>query len=232
LDNILSKRPDLQCILGGDWNLTPSPLPADSNPDVLNMKKIPNEAHTRLLQKIQLKYKLVDAFRILHPNRNDYSYIPWSEDKTNRSRIDFVLISSNLTPLLTECSIAHHLQCRLVDHKATFTSFIPIKRFSRIDTITQKTTNDPLTEHVVKIAYFETLLLHVDKGQASIRNIDLTALLGLAGRGQLLLRYCASLLHSQDFLSPDDEAQYDYNLANIRDIILSFEELNLENLIL
>jgi exonuclease III len=113
----------LNIIIGGDWNLTPSPLAADVNPDVKDMVRIPNEKHTRLLQKLQLKFSLVDAFRILHPTKTDFSYSPWNNRAANRSRIDFVLISSNLVVYLSESYILPNVQCSLFDHKATFTSF-------------------------------------------------------------------------------------------------------------
>jgi hypothetical protein len=76
LELFLSKNRNIPVIIGGDWNLTPSPLPVNLNPDTFNMLKIPNEKHTRLLQTIQLKFSLVDAFRILHPLKKDFSYVP------------------------------------------------------------------------------------------------------------------------------------------------------------
>jgi hypothetical protein len=47
-----------------------------TNPDTLNMVKIPNEKHTRILQSLQLKFSLVDAFRVLYPNRREFSCSP------------------------------------------------------------------------------------------------------------------------------------------------------------
>jgi exonuclease III len=77
LDAIIFKYQGIPVIIGGDWNLTPSPLPAESNPDVLNMYRIPNEKHSRLLISMQLKYGLVDAYRIIHPTRQEFTYAPW-----------------------------------------------------------------------------------------------------------------------------------------------------------
>jgi exonuclease III len=74
LGNILDKHKGTYTILGGDWNLTPSPLNVSFNPDVINMCKLPNEKHTRLLQSIQIRHSLVDAFRILYPTRKEFSY--------------------------------------------------------------------------------------------------------------------------------------------------------------
>jgi exonuclease III len=91
LDNFLQQFRDRPAILGGDWNMTPSPLPQEINPDTLNMQKIPNEKHSRLLQTLQLKYALIDPFRVLHPNRSDFSYLPRDSNRENRSRIDFFL---------------------------------------------------------------------------------------------------------------------------------------------
>jgi exonuclease III len=76
LEKLLQKYSGIPTILGGDWNLTPSSLPVELNLDVYSMKSIPNETHSKLLSTMQLKFSLVDPFRILHPNRRDYSYVP------------------------------------------------------------------------------------------------------------------------------------------------------------
>jgi exonuclease III len=123
LDRILSLNKGIPIVVGGDWNLTPSPLAAYLNPDVINMKNIPNERHTRMLQSLQIKYSLVDAFRVLHPDRRDFSYFPRDDSKNNRSRIDFFLISRECILVLSDCGIADGLQNKLFDHRVIKLSF-------------------------------------------------------------------------------------------------------------
>jgi exonuclease III len=88
IEKIITKYSQLPVLIGGDWNLTPSSLPADINPDVFSMSNLPNEKHSKLLAKLQLKFSLVDPFRILHPNRHDFSYVPRDQTK----KIDLVSI--------------------------------------------------------------------------------------------------------------------------------------------
>jgi exonuclease III len=230
LDHILAKHKGLQVVVGGDWNLTPSPLQAGINPDVLNMAKIPNEKHTRLLQKIQLKHFLVDAFRILHPNRTEFSYAPWGNRAENRSRIDFVLISRELTSSLSECNISPTVQSSLFDHKATFLSFVPIKRFSKIDSILNKTVLDPLTEFVVSLANFEHSLLSLDPDDATSVGIHIRHLLEDIGVGVTLVRSCAAILHSEEGITDASRVIFDQYQARIRLILLNLSEINLEGI--
>jgi exonuclease III len=118
------------------------------------MQKIPNEKHTRLLQTIQLKFSLVDAFRILHPLKKDFSYVPRDCSKNNRSRIDFFFISRALVPMLTECSIAPVIQNKLFDHRAVFLSFKTIDKKPAIDYISSLTVKNPLTAFIVECVFF------------------------------------------------------------------------------
>jgi exonuclease III len=128
LDQILSKYSAHLCIVGGDWNLTPSSLPANINPDVLNMSAIPNEKHSKLLISFQLKFSLVDPFRILHPNRRDFSYVPRDTTKKNQSRIDFFLISKHWLSVLSKCQINQSVQNKLFDHRAVTVDFTLAKK--------------------------------------------------------------------------------------------------------
>jgi exonuclease III len=135
---MIEKNSQYPVLIGGYWNLTPSSLPVDLNPDTSNMTKIPNEHHSKLLQKLQLKFSLVDPFRVFFPNKREFSYIPRDGSKNNRSRIDFFLFSRKSITNVSECYIADSLQNRLFDHKAVFFSCKEKKNCLEQQTLFQK----------------------------------------------------------------------------------------------
>jgi hypothetical protein len=59
----------------------------------------------------------VDPFRYLFPESREFTYVPFAENATNRSRLDFFLISSDLVPQVVNCRIPHSLCSLLFDHK-------------------------------------------------------------------------------------------------------------------
>jgi exonuclease III len=76
LQNDLAALGDHPVIMGGDWNCTVSPLPPQSNPDVINMNSIPNKRHSELLRNFCTAANLIDPFRAKFPNRKEFTYIP------------------------------------------------------------------------------------------------------------------------------------------------------------
>jgi hypothetical protein len=197
LERILSKYKNIPAIIGGDWNLTPSPLPVSTNPDTLNMLKIPNEKHTRILQSLQLKFSLVDAFRVLYPNRREFLYSPRDCTKNNRSRIDFFFISRALIPLLQECSISPVVQSKLFDHKAVTMSFKKKVTKKAISNITPATTKHILTPLIVECVFLECHLHHWDapSGEGSVfKENSLTCI----GRARKLIFNLAKSSGSED----------------------------------
>jgi exonuclease III len=197
LDRILSKYSALPCIIGGDWNLTPSSLPANINPDVLNMSAIPNEKHSKLLISLQLKFSLVDPFRILHPNRKDFSYVPRDTTKKNRSRIDFFLISKHWLNVLTKCQINQSVQNKLFDHRAVTVDFTTPKKYCKSDFISGDMIDNPLTVFVVEFSCIECYLHHA----ANIDNTFKEDTLHKIGLGKRYLREAARL-ESSSFSGP------------------------------
>jgi exonuclease III len=105
-------------LLSGDWNCTFSTDPVERNVDCLNMGMAPSLRHSRLLRLMCNELNITDPFRMLHPNKKDFSYIPRSVNANNRSRIDFFLVSNVLLESDFKCEISHHLQNRMFDHKA------------------------------------------------------------------------------------------------------------------
>jgi exonuclease III len=226
LSGLIRKHANMPLVVGGDWNLTQSPLPANLNLDVINMQKIPNESHTKKLLKLQLEFKLVDPFRILHPNRRDFSYIPRDKTKTNRSRIDFFIVSRHWLEPLSDCSISNSLQSSLFDHKAIFLSTIPKKRFSKIDTILSATTNDILTEFIVNLSAFECYLHHFDVSSPE-ENLLKDSLLNKIGTAKKEVREATKILHPQACHKKINEYLLDQKITNIRTLIDDLSQFNI-----
>jgi exonuclease III len=121
--NIISRLGNHPTVLGGDWNATISCLPVDTNPDVMFMQDIPSLPHSKKIWDLCNAHALVDPFRVLYPNRRDFSYSPWGNLRRNRSRIDFFLVSSSIVDKVDDCFIKPHRQSKLFDHKAIVLDF-------------------------------------------------------------------------------------------------------------
>ena len=111
---------ELNCevvILGGDWNCTIDTRAVELNLDLVNMAGIPSKLRSEKLNQISKRLKLTDPYRFLYPNKTEFSYIPAIVDNTNRSRLDFFLISESLMPWGGDCCIANSLSSTDFDHK-------------------------------------------------------------------------------------------------------------------
>ena len=86
----------LPICLGGDWNCVYDLAPANRNQDILNMNSLPNPNNGKSLSTLCDKFDIGDPFRILNPYAKEYSYIPFGTVRTNRSRLDFFLVSNSL----------------------------------------------------------------------------------------------------------------------------------------
>jgi exonuclease III len=170
------------CILGGDWNATHSCLPLASNPDVINMQALPNINNSKKIKELCANLMLADPFRVLYPNKIEFSFYPWGNVRKNRSRLDFFLISCSITPLVTDCSIKPGVQSRLFDHKAIVLDFSVPKPKSSRPNISNKILNDPDLNVVVELAYLECYCSNL--ADVNVRNQGLI----LVGRAHRLIR--------------------------------------------
>ena len=81
--------------------------------------------------KVQLKSDIIFLSDIrLGKRSDDYTFIPKSKDQSNRSRIDFILVSEGLIQFANECDILPSLQNNLFDHKAVYVNFF-VKKITR-----------------------------------------------------------------------------------------------------
>ena len=169
-------------IMGSDWNATLCCNPIDSNIDCFRMTNTPNARHSNLIRDLRNNLNMDDPFRYLWPNKSDFSYVAKTRTQTNRSRLDFFLISNPLLPHVTKCFIEPSLSAKCFDHKAIHLDFRITKRKSnRLPAISHAILDDPDITAVVKISVAETYATH-----SNIANVD--DILRLTGRARILLR--------------------------------------------
>ncbi len=97
--------------------------PARTNIDTLNMVNIPSKHRSKWLKEMCNVLKLSDPYWHFYPDRLEYTYIPNAVANTNRSRLDFFVISDTQLPECKNCMIAHHLDSTLFDHKSVRLNF-------------------------------------------------------------------------------------------------------------
>jgi hypothetical protein len=119
------------------------------------MQDIPSLPHSKKIRDLCNAHYLVDPFRVLYPNRRDFSYSPWGNLRRNRSRIDFFLVSSNIVDKVDDCFIKPHTQSKLFDHKAIVLDFCKKKAPVARPTISNSILRDPDVDIVVKLASLE-----------------------------------------------------------------------------
>ncbi len=114
----------------GDWNATLSNLPLDINPDVFSMRAVPSTARTERILQICEDFGLTDPYRALHPADRDYTYIPASVLRTNRSHIDFFLVSDIIFEDIQKCEIAQSFCRKSFDHRNIVLCFKKSKKMA------------------------------------------------------------------------------------------------------
>jgi len=225
LRNKLDALGDYPVVMGGDWNCVNSTLPLASNPDVMNMINLPNAPNGKSLEKLRNEKKLIDPFRLLWPERIDFSYVPRDSTKTNRSRLDFFLISKSIATKVTECDIKLAVQSKLFDHKAISLSFLNKKVPVSLPTISGKILLDPDLPLAVEISAIETYISY----KANFSAADREAALRQIGTCRLLLREAGpDPVHTGGQLA-DNIADIDHRNNKLIRIRNSLNNLNLIN---
>ena len=110
------------CIIGGDWNATYSTMDSVHNIDIHNMIAPPSITRSLLLADTCAQHNMSDPFRILYPERRDFTYQPRTR-RNNRSRLDFFLVSDSIMDSVCECSIPAEIKTELFDHKPSLIHF-------------------------------------------------------------------------------------------------------------
>jgi exonuclease III len=104
-------------ILGGDWNATWDPRPPNENLDVINMANIPSRTRSNAIRLMAQNRSLIDPFRMLHPIKSEFTYVPNARINVNRSRIDFFFIDTGIAEDLVDCKISPAVSSTSFDHK-------------------------------------------------------------------------------------------------------------------
>jgi len=162
LSKFLSDYRNKRIIIAGDWNTTVSCNSLATNIDVLNMATLPNPKNSKMLESIRLKYDLIDPYRIFFPNKRDFTYQPRVAQRTNRSRLDFFLISKNLGVHVQSCDISPTVENSLFDHKSISLSFEKKKCRPGRQIITDTILNHDLLEVLATISAAECYLHHAE----------------------------------------------------------------------
>jgi exonuclease III len=157
LERTLERWRDLPVVLGGDWNATFSNLPLETNPD---MRAVPSTVRTRHILQLCENFSLSEPFRLLHPDERDYTYIPSGVLRTNRSRIDYFLISDVIFENVVSCTIAQGFCKKSFDHKHIMLNFKKKKKKGRI-CINDRVLSNPSLDCAVKLAIYESYLSKV-----------------------------------------------------------------------
>ena len=155
---------ELNCevvILGGDWNCTIDTSGVESNLDVVNMAGIPSKLRSEKLNQISKRLKLTDPDRFLYPNKTEFSYIPAIVANTNRSRLDFFLISESLLPWVGDCCIANSLSSTNFDHKPISLYLNKKIKCRQIKQVQNSSSENGETILLVEIATIECYLHHI-----------------------------------------------------------------------
>ncbi len=101
------------------------------------MRDLPNLHQSRKISELCDRFNLTDPFRLLCPERLDYSFAPWGNMQNNRSRLDFFLISKKISESVDKCNIKPAVQSKLFHHKAICVWFAKKKTVSSRPNITE-----------------------------------------------------------------------------------------------
>jgi hypothetical protein len=134
--------------------------------------------------------------------------VPRNDARSNKSRLDYFLVSGDLHDLITSCNISPELQNKLFDHKAiTLTLNQNRKKTNNArmrPTISNKELDDELLEFLVAATMCETYLLHTDTPFVSGRSKD--DILSNCGNIKKLVKECGPPVHLIIGALSDEEA--------------------------
>ena len=146
-------------IIGGDWNSTWDNAEVNVNIDVINMANIPSRRRSDKLREICTELNLTDPYRTFYPTRREYTYIPSALGLTNRSRLDFFIISESVLNKTVNCSVPHSLTSTVFDHKPVFLT-TKRKKIIHKQSINDIILDDPDLNFHVTITVYETYIHH------------------------------------------------------------------------
>ena len=154
-------------ILGGDFNTVIDPTritgPTDiQNLDLIQMRSNINPKNSALLNNFLRDNNLVDPFRIKNPLKREYSYVPFSQNNKNRSRIDYFFVTANL---LSKAIVTYDYKLGTAfDHKPVMLNFGgKTQRGNKI--IDPNLLNSKTIKDTAKLAAYNTYLTYLPPNQ-------------------------------------------------------------------
>jgi exonuclease III len=162
LDNILHNLTSDKTILCGDWNSTWDSSPPETNIDVLNMRSLPSIYRTNRVLGLAGKYGLIEPYRYFYPNRKDFTYIPNAAANTNRSRLDYFLVSETLTNMLSDAGVLTEKLSTLFDHKTPVLEMGVSNKKPDRNLVCDSILNNKIVELVVELTVKENYLNNAD----------------------------------------------------------------------
>ena len=151
-------------IIGGDWNATWDTSRVENNIDILNMADIPSINRSTALHQMATAFNLIDPFRLFYPLRREFTFVPTSAQQTNRSRLDFFLISSNLSAQCTNCTIPHTTLSTDFDHKKIRLLFRKTKKHTNT-IIKDHALDSAITQAYIRTSLYDCYLQHANISQ-------------------------------------------------------------------
>ncbi len=136
---------------------------------MLFMQDVPNLQHSKKICEICREFNLSDPYR---PNCLEYTYVLYGTLRKNRSRLDYFLISTDISQKLENCTIKQNMQSKLFDHKAVVLDFNKFKLQSSRPNISDSILRDPDLDSVVALAYYPEFPLVSPYGDLAQRKTD------------------------------------------------------------
>jgi hypothetical protein len=114
------------------------------------------------LNQLAANVGLADPYRILHPVKREFTYIPNARMNLNRSRIDFFLTKKNQAQYVLGCNISSALSSTSFDHKKISLSLGIKKKKPDFNKIDQSLLKNRGVELLVKIKVLENYIVNAD----------------------------------------------------------------------
>jgi hypothetical protein len=187
-------------ILGGDWNTTLDPRHSDINIDTHNTAGIPSTRRSTRLLRLCDDNELSDPFRHFYPDKREFTYVPFPMAATNRSRLDFFVISKKLLEQCINCRIPNSLSSVNFDHKPVYLYFRRDNPYKK-QCINDMILKDNDLQDVVAITVTETYINHLSPNNL-VSDIDINTFKNIIGQvlvSQKLLNDCKLLLAENGF---------------------------------
>jgi exonuclease III len=199
-------------VIGGDWNTTIDSRNGRTNLDILNTASIPSARRSGWLNTLMTECNLIDPFRHFFPDTPEYTYVPYSAEAVNRSRLDFFLISEKLAEQCVNCRIPHSLSSLLFDHKQVYLYFKrnnPYKKQVLNDTILK----DFDINQVVNIATMECYINHLVPSDV-VSDLQIDELKLIIGQAMTIQHEIASCRLNDAMLGTDPD-----NIDRIQELV-------------